>query len=192
MQRFAADPVLGDWHGLLAEIAAQWARRDELRARLAAHPDARFARGPLADHIRARDRYCCGPGCTRSARSADLDHTHEHSRGGKTVEANIGPGCRRHHRDKDRGWTLTQPEPGSFRWVSPLGRVYLTRGEPIRPDLPDPDPGPGPHPGEESDAQAERRLRRYYRKILGGPGADPLRPPPPRAGPAPDDEPPPF
>ncbi|OZM78795.1 HNH endonuclease signature motif containing protein [Pseudonocardia sp. MH-G8] len=187
MQRFAADPVLGEWHGLLAEIASHWARRDQLRARLAANPDARFARGPLADHVRARDRYCCGPGCTRSARSSDLDHTQDYGRGGKTVETNIGPGCKRHHADKDRGWSLTQPEPGLFRWVSPLGRVYVIRGEPIRLNLPDPDPSP--HPAEESDTQAERRLRRYDRKILDRPAADPPRPPPTR-GPAPDDEPP--
>ena len=35
------------------------------------------------------------------------------------------------------GWQLTQPAPGLFRWESPLGRVYWTRGEPIAPDLPE-------------------------------------------------------
>jgi hypothetical protein len=189
LQRYAADPALADWHLLLAEIAARWADRDNLRARLAARPRARFARGPLADHVRARDRNCCGPGCTRAASSSDLDHTRDHGRGGKTVEGNIGPACRRHHPDKDRGWSLTQPEPGLFRWVSPLGRVYLTRGEPIRLDLPDPDPAEHPEDQARDAAEHDQRLRRYDPRILERPATDPARPPPPTP-PTPDDEPP--
>jgi hypothetical protein len=177
---------------VLAEIAAAWADRDHLRRILAAHPDARFARGPLADHVRTRDRNCIAPGCTRPARGCDLDHTRDHSRGGRTVEANIGPGCKRHHPDKDRGWTLTQPEPGLFEWRSPLGRTYRTRGEPIRPDLPDPDPAPEVF--EESAGQVDRRLRRWERRILQPPAPETPRPPPPppAPGPPPDEEPPPF
>jgi hypothetical protein len=148
-----------------------------------------FARGPLADHVRIRDRSCIGPGCTRSARRSDLDHTQDHARGGETVEVNIGPACKRHHPDKERSWTLTQPEPGLFRWVSPLGRIYLTKGEPIRPDLPD--PNPADHPGEETAAEVDQRLRRHEPRILQRPAKDPPRPPPPKSDP-PDDEPPPF
>jgi hypothetical protein len=191
LHRYAADPALGAWHGLLTEIAAHWAHRDELRARLAAHPHARFARGPLAEHVRIRDRNCCGPGCTRPARRSDLDHTTDHARGGATVEVNLGPACKRHHPDKDRNWSLTQPQPGRFRWISPLGRSYLTRGEPIRPDLPDPDPAP--HPNEETATDADRRLRRHDPRILDRPATGPPRPPPPpRPEPPPDDPPPPF
>jgi hypothetical protein len=189
LRRYATDPALGGWAGVLAEIAAHWADRDELRRRLAANPHARYARGPLADHVRIRDRNCCGPGCTRPARRSDLDHTREHACGGATVEVNIGPACKRHHPDKDRGWSLTQPLPGLFRWVSPLGRVYWTRGEPVRPDLPDPEPGP--RQGEETDTEAHQRLRRHDPRILERPAKDPPRPPPPRY-PPPDDEPPPF
>jgi hypothetical protein len=206
LARFATDPALGEWQGVLAEITARWAERHALRRRLAAHPQARFARGPLADHVRIRDRHCCGPGCTRSARRSDLDHTHDHALGGATVEVNIGTACKRHHPDKDRGWTLTQPQPGLFRWVSPLGRVYWTRGEPVRPDLPDPDPDPAPHPDEhtdtdtdtdtEAEAEADQRLRRHDPRILERPATDPPRPPPPRPPPRPepppDDHPPPF
>ena len=189
LRRYGADPVLGDWDGVLAEIADAWADRDEFRRRLAANPHARFARGPLADHVRIRDRNCFGPGCTRSARRCDLDHTRDHAHGGETVDDNIGPACKRHHPDKERGWTLTQPEPGLFRWVSPLGCTYFTRGEPIRPDLPDPDPAD--HPGEETAAEVDQRLRRHEPRILQPPAKDPPRPPPPKSDP-PDDEPPPF
>jgi hypothetical protein len=190
LQRYATDPALGTWHPVLAEIAAAWRDRDQLRRRLAANPQARFARGPLADHVRIRDRSCVGPGCTRSARRCDLDHTHDHSLGGETVDDNIGPACKRHHPDKDRNWTLTQPAPGLFRWVSPLGRTYFTRGEPIRPDLPDPDPAD--HPAEETAAEVDHRLRRHDPRILQRPAKGSPRPPPPRPESPPDDEPPPF
>ncbi|OZM81019.1 HNH endonuclease signature motif containing protein [Pseudonocardia sp. MH-G8] len=192
LEAYASGPVLGEWQAVVAEIAARWADRDRLRGLLDAHPYARFARGPLAEHVRIRDRTCCGPGCTRSARRSDLDHTRDHGLGGRTVESNIGPQCKRHHPDKERGWALTQPGPGRFRWVSPLGRVYLTRGEPVRPDLPDPDPAP--HPPQETAREIDQRLRRDGRRILRRPRAGPPgRPPPaPAHGPRPDDERPPF
>ncbi|MFP5071064.1 DUF222 domain-containing protein [Pseudonocardia nantongensis] len=194
LQRYAADPTLTDWHPLLAEIAHAWNDRDQRHKRLAAHPSARFARGPLADHIHIRDRTCTGPGCTRTARRSDLDHTRDHSRGGPTVQANLGPACTRHHPDKDRGWTLTQPEPGLFRWTSPLGRTYWTRGEPVRPDLPDPDPRPEPaeHPSEETAADVDQRLRRHDSPMLKRPVTDPPRSPAPKPPPKPDGDPPPF
>ncbi|MBC3192397.1 HNH endonuclease [Pseudonocardia sp. C8] len=196
LDRYAADPQLAGWHPLLAEIARAWADRDTRRARLDADPTARFARGPLATHVQVRDRTCVGPGCTRPARRSELDHTTDHDHGGPTVPANIGPCCGRHHADKDRGWTLTQPEPGRFCWRSPLGRTYRTRGEPVRPDLPDPDPDAEPReePGEQSAAETDRDLRKHDTPLLRRPATDPPLPPPPqpKPKPKPDDEPPPF
>jgi len=149
LRRFAADPdPTSGWAGVIAEIAEAWADRHRLWRELDRNPRARFARGALALHVRVRDRTCIGPCCDRPARRSHLDHTTDHGRGGATVQSNIGPNCTRHHPDKDRGWKLSQPEPGHFVWISPLGRTYRTRGEPIRPDLPDPDP-----PGEENDQQ---------------------------------------
>ncbi|MFP5069203.1 DUF222 domain-containing protein [Pseudonocardia nantongensis] len=196
LQRYAADPTLAEWHPLLAEIAHAWNDRDERRKRLVAHPSARFARGPLADHVCIRDRTCVGPSCTRTARRSDLDHTRDHGRGGRTVQANLGPACTRHHADKDRGWALTQPEPGLFRWTSPLGRVYWTRGEPVRPDLPDPDPDPDPaeHPSEETAADVDQRVHCHDSPMLKRPVKDPPRSPGPKPPPEPhpDGDPPPF
>jgi hypothetical protein len=71
-----------------------------------------------------------------------------------------------------------------------LGRIYLTKGEPIRPDLPDPDPAP--QQNEETATEADQRLRRYDPRILERPATDPPRPPPPKPEPPPDDQPPPF
>ncbi|MGH3692899.1 MAG: hypothetical protein ACRDRX_02660, partial [Pseudonocardiaceae bacterium] len=79
-----------------------------------------------------------------------LDHTHDHAHGGQTVTTNSGPNCGRHHTMKHQGgWTLQQPEAGHFKWISPLGQIYHTRGEPITPDLPPPlprDTHPDPDP----------------------------------------------
>jgi hypothetical protein len=94
------------------------------------------------------------------------------------VEANIGPGCWRHHPDKDRGWTLTQPRPGHFVWISPLGRTYRTRGEPIRPHLPDPDPPPD---GTDQRQDPETGPGNPHElRILWREGRNPAPPPPPK------------
>jgi hypothetical protein len=104
------------------------------------------------------------------------------------VEANVGPACRRHHPDKQRGWGLTQPQPGNFVWISPLGRTYRTRGEPVRPDLPDPDPPP-----EGTDRREDPQTEQGYRldqNILWRDGRNPQPPPPP--APDAEEDPPPF
>jgi uncharacterized protein DUF222 len=177
LYRFAADPDLaGDWAGVIAEIADRWAGRHLLWRRLSKDPRARFARGALARHVQIRDRTCVGPGCDRSARRSDLDHTRDHALGGHTVDTNIGPGCWRHHPDKERGWTLTQPQPGHFVWTSPLGRTYRTRGEPIRPDLPQPDPPP-----ERADRREDPDTDQGNQpdlRILWRPARNPAPPPP--------------
>ncbi len=57
----------------------------------------------------------------------DLDHTEPYRLGrrGQTRPDNLGPLRRKAHRAKTHGgWRLTQPEPGQFSWVSPLGRRY--------------------------------------------------------------------
>lgn len=65
-------------------------------------------------------------GAWRSA-GLDLDHTDPYRPGrkGQTRPDNLGPLRRKAHRAKTHaGWRLTQPEPGQFHWVSPLGRRY--------------------------------------------------------------------
>jgi hypothetical protein len=131
------------WADVVADLAAQFARRDQLLAALDNRPGDRFPGAALARHIQVRDRTCSHPGCRRPAQRSDLDHTRDHARGGATVQANLGPGCRKHHLYKhELGWQLAQPQPGTFVWTSPLGQVYRTRGEPITPPLPEPQPRP--------------------------------------------------
>ena len=175
----------GDWAAVIADLAAQYARRDELTAALDRNPTTRYARGALARHIQVRDRTCSHPGCRCPARKADLDHTHDHALGGATTSTNTGPGCERHHLYKtELGWQLHQPRPGHFHWTSPLGRTYRTRGEPITPQLPEPTPAPAPsEPADVTPVDEEREI---------------LRRPPPEITPhgppdhPPDSDPPPF
>ena len=132
-----------DWAPLVADLARQYADRRRTLAQLDSCPRARYPGLGLRRHVQLRDRTCVAPGCRRPARKADQDHTRDHARGGLTVRANLEALCRRHHRMKHvGGWRLSQAEPGLFRWESPLGQVLWTRGEPIRPDLPDAVPGP--------------------------------------------------
>ena len=94
---------------------------------------ARLLRGAAARHVHIRDRTCVFPGCRRPARQSQLDHTIDHAHGGPTTANNAGPLCLTHHQWKSlRWWRLTQPQPGHFRWTSPLGCLYYTRSEPIR------------------------------------------------------------
>jgi hypothetical protein len=107
------------------------------------------ARDALADHVRTRDVTCVFPGCRRPASACDLDHNLAYHEGGPTSHDNLGPLCRHHHRCKQQhGWTLTQPQPGTFIWTTPTGRQYTrppeALGEPDRRSARDRPPRPLP------------------------------------------------
>jgi hypothetical protein len=69
---------------------------------------------------------CVFPGCSRTARSCDLDHIVPWHQGGKTESSNLAPLCRLHHRLKTHGyWTYTRLTKTTFEWTSPMGRIYL-------------------------------------------------------------------
>lgn len=97
----------------------------------------------LRAHVHTRDASCIGVACHHPARGTQLDHTvpfrqpGEDGALGTTSEDNLGSQCRRTHNAKTHGgWSLTQPEPGSFRWTSPLGRVYSRLARPLVPGWP--------------------------------------------------------
>lgn len=101
----------------------------------------------LAEHVRARDRWCARPGCSARAETCDLDHTAEWDRDdGRTAHDNLGPLCERDHQVKTHGGAqMYQPDPGVFYWRSPLGKLYrVVPGEDGYTCVGDPDPGPPP------------------------------------------------
>ncbi|GAB3068238.1 HNH endonuclease signature motif containing protein [Nocardioides zeae] len=103
----------------------------------------------IADHVRARWPRCVFPYCTRSSRTADLDHCdayEQHGPLGQTSTRNLFPLCRRHHRMKTHRelrtgnrWTYrpTDPNagepPNAVIWTSPLGLRYLVDRDGTRP-----------------------------------------------------------
>ncbi|KAF2416370.1 hypothetical protein B2K11_16345 [Microbacterium sp. B35-30] len=68
-----------------------------------------------------RDPVCIGPGCTRPARTCDIDHRIDWQYGGATADTNLGPLCEPHHVIKSKSrWTLYRDEmTGATWWVTP-------------------------------------------------------------------------
>jgi hypothetical protein len=82
----------------------------------------------LRRHLRARDEHCRMPGCRRSARRSDIDHTKDAAKGGPTSETNLAHFCRRHHTLKHHtAWRVRQRPGGIIEWVSPTSRTYHDR-----------------------------------------------------------------
>jgi hypothetical protein len=66
-------------------------------------------------------RRCLWPGCGRASARNQIDHTHEHSRGGVTTPHNGGPACGRHNRTKSRGYTVHRDADGNWHVHRPDG-----------------------------------------------------------------------
>ncbi len=111
----------------------------------------------LADAVRAMHGTCQWPNCDAAVWNCDLDHTEpfDHDRperGGRTVGANLGPYCRRHHRIKHSGgWTDARTADGGIILISPTGHGYRTSpagGVPLLTDL---------HPRHGAEAESPAR-----------------------------------
>ncbi|WEK61110.1 MAG: DUF222 domain-containing protein [Candidatus Microbacterium colombiense] len=80
--------------------------------------------------LRARDQHCRFPGCRMPVRRCQIDHNHDHARGGRTSLRNLSHFCTGHHvlkhpdLDERHRWTARQLPDGTLDWVSPLGRHY--------------------------------------------------------------------
>ena len=76
-----------------------------------------------------RDGTCRWSTCSTAASNCDHDHTIP-APTGPTNAANLGSGCRRHHRAKTHaGFKLEQSEPGVFVWQTPTGHRYTAEPE---------------------------------------------------------------
>ncbi|GAT71596.1 HNH endonuclease signature motif containing protein [Microbacterium hydrocarbonoxydans] len=81
--------------------------------------------------LRARDQHCRFPGCRMPVHRCQVDHNHDHAKGGRTEISNLGHFCTAHHVlkhpdvDERHRWSARQLPDGSFQWTSPLGRLYI-------------------------------------------------------------------
>ncbi len=75
--------------------------------------------------LQARDQHCRFPGCRTPAIRCEIDHTHDHARGGRTETGNLAHLCQRHHSMKQyTTWRVRQRSGGVLEWTSPLGSTY--------------------------------------------------------------------
>jgi hypothetical protein len=101
----------------------------------------------LADFVRARDRRCVFPGCSRAAKYCDLDHNKCYPEG-TTSACNMACLCRRHHRLKhETEWELIR-DGDRYIWIAPTGLQYVRKPEPLAtPQPPQPtEPAPPDEP----------------------------------------------
>lgn len=83
--------------------------------------------------LRARDQHCRFPGCRMPVHRCQIDHNHDHARGGATSLENLCHVCVSHHSLKHPDvpdpwrWHAQQLPDGTVTWFSPLGRTYEDR-----------------------------------------------------------------
>jgi hypothetical protein len=65
--------------------------------------------------------HCVWPGCHAPASRCEIDHLHEHGRGGETTQANSAPLCGKHNRWKQKGFTIQRTPAGTWHTTRPDG-----------------------------------------------------------------------
>lgn len=133
-------PVLRD---LALRAGSVWARlvTDPLSGQAVAMSTLSYRPTPaMRRQVRARDHVCRAPGCSRPARTCELDHDIPHAAGGPTALSNLTAKDSRHHGHKTTGvWRARRdPDSGAIDWTVQTGRTYRTF--PHRYDDPDAPP----------------------------------------------------
>jgi hypothetical protein len=80
--------------------------------------------------IEAQYPTCVFYTCRMASWDCDIDHRRARVDGGPTVDSNLEPLCRYHHRLKHHGWRVEMFTPGVLVWTSPLGLTYIVEAEP--------------------------------------------------------------
>ncbi|MEU4608661.1 hypothetical protein AB0F43_37205 [Kribbella sp. NPDC023972] len=83
----------------------------------------------VSETLLARHPVCAWPGCNRTSRDCDRDHTTPFAQTGTTSLTGLAPYCEYHHVIKDTpawGWTSTSHPDGSIKLTTPTGHRYTT------------------------------------------------------------------
>jgi hypothetical protein len=130
-------PMTPDAARILAGHAGSWDRAFLDPRGMVVETDNYVPTAGMKRFLRARDQHCRFPGCRAPAHRCQIDHNHDHAKGGPTALCNLSLFCTSHHPLKhpdvdvrDR-WTAKQLEDGVILWTSPLGRIY-TDETPLR------------------------------------------------------------
>ena len=86
--------------------------------------------GSAREAARLSARRCTRPGCTVHSEFAEVDHLHEHAKGGSTDTVNGDPACGGHNRDKSRGFTTVRDRMGRVIHYRPDGTAMAAAGQP--------------------------------------------------------------
>jgi hypothetical protein len=131
------EPATLEGYGPIDAGTARWlAAQAPSFMRLLTHPETGVALSlgrtryavprDLRTWLRVRDGTCRFPGCSRAARSCEVDHTDDWQYGGETRYDNLAHLCKSHHNLKHHtGWRVEQVGGGVLEWTSPLGKKYV-------------------------------------------------------------------
>src|SRR5690606_29222857 len=130
-------PMEADLARILAGRASSWDRAFLDPRGMVVETDNYVPTAGMKRFLRARDQHCRFPGCRAPAHRCQIDHNHDHAKGGRTELGNLALFCTSHHPlkhpdidDRDR-WSAKQLDDGVILWTSPLGRSY-TDEPPLR------------------------------------------------------------
>lgn len=129
-------PMLPEHVRPLAARAPQWTRLFLDPAGMLTITDTYTPSASMKRYLRARDQRCRFPGCQRAARRCQIDHNHDHAKGGPTELCNLSCFCVNHHTLKHpdllerHRWSVTQLPDGVIAWTSPMGRTYIDEPPP--------------------------------------------------------------
>lgn len=121
----------------LAASAPSWERLELDRTGRVFRTSSYRPSEAMKRHLRARDRTCRFPGCRQPARRCQIDHNHDHARGGPTDISNLACFCATHHAlkhpdlDARWRWTARQTPGGVIVWTTPSG-IDFTDAPPPR------------------------------------------------------------
>ncbi|MEV4775227.1 HNH endonuclease signature motif containing protein [Microbacterium sp. LWH12-1.2] len=132
-------PAELDGHGPLHPDAARalaggssiWTRLFTDPTGMITETDTYTPTASMRRHLRARDQHCRFPGCRMPVHRCEIDHNHDHAKGGKTALCNLAHFCTGHHVlkhpdvDERHRWNARLHPDGSIRWTSPLGNTYV-------------------------------------------------------------------
>lgn len=90
----------------------------------------RLFTGGARDAAKLSARRCTRPGCTVLSEFAQVDHLHEHGKGGATDTVNGDPECGGHNRDKNRGFSTVRDRMGRVIHYRPDGTAMAAAGQP--------------------------------------------------------------
>jgi hypothetical protein len=114
----------------LAARASGWSRLFLDHTGMVTATDAYVPTEAMRRHLRARDQRCRFPGCHVPVHRCQIDHNHDHAKGGRTSNDNLSHFCPGHHALKHPDihgryrWAARQLPGGEIEWTSPIGRVY--------------------------------------------------------------------